>query len=170
MRKLLSGLGIKSKKILNFFGYLMNRNYTVNTRFGKKKTLKPDSNDKVFTSFSGKNTFSYKGIVVVKKGGCYTVKEAKLQGYASRFLSGVFTDARSLALAFDSALSDVDKDKHYTLRAKNQNIQCPHCRSIYLLYKSMQSEQYGEVYIECPHCQEVHPSDSVSRVTDDKIY
>lgn len=75
MRKLLSGLGIKSKKILNFFGYLMNRNYTVNTRFGKKKTLKPDSNDKVFTSFSGTNTFSYKGIVVVKKGDATQLKK-----------------------------------------------------------------------------------------------
>lgn len=148
----------------------MNKNYKVNTRFGKKKKVERDSDDKVFTSFNGTNTFSYKGIIVVKRNGCYTVKEAKLQGYAPGFLSGMFTDARCLTLAFDSALSDVDKEKHHALRAKNQNIQCPHCQSIYLLYKSMQSERYGEVYIECPNCQEVHSSDSVSRVTDEKIY
>ncbi|EFE95653.1 MULTISPECIES: hypothetical protein [Serratia] len=148
----------------------MNKNYKVNTNFGQAKRVEREEGDKVFTSLNGANTFSYKGIPVMKRGGCYTVKDVKLQGYAPWFLAGVFTDGRSLKIALESALSGVDKEKYCTFRAKNQNIQCPHCRSIYLLYKTMQFKRYGDIYIECPHCYEVHALDDVNRVTDEKVY
>lgn len=92
--------------------------------------------------------FSYKGIVIERKGSSYRITPPKLKGFDMALCAGVYTDTRSLQGALDLALLNVDSERQEELRALNINYHCPACKGVTLIQK----KDWRDERISCPLC------------------
>ncbi|APG18849.1 hypothetical protein A3780_15230 [Kosakonia radicincitans] len=124
-----------------------------------------------FSTRNGYCLFAYKGVVLEKIDGIYSVaRQIKIKGFPKdklHQLNGVFSSGAIIGDIIDLALEKVDPERHAEVREQYRNWCCPRCGTHYLydskdisiVYRYYTNEWREEIReatgrkeITCNHC------------------
>lgn len=141
-----------------------------NERSSKRNRLSTEEGKVHFNSQNGAMTYAYKGLVIDKRNGLYTVRDVKLKGFPVDMVKGLFTDTHTLRVAIENGLLESCPEKLECLRARNKNVICGGCRTPFLFRREMLTDWLEGKVLECPYCYLEEFDDRLEWVSDDKFY
>ena len=154
---------------------MMHKDYQVKTFFkgtSKRSRYSPEEEEgwRGFSSHGGNMTFSYKGLVIVKRNSLYQVRDVKLEGFPVQSISGIYNDSRALRTTIDIGLAQSSPDKLEALRMRNRNVKCGDCNTPFLFRREMLIDHQGWQVISCPYCSHEEFEDRLEWATDESFY